>query len=73
VKGFTYTYTVENLSDKPVTFSWAGFDGKIEPGKSFVRTEPVKELTREESGLAQLNFGEKGEFAIRANLWARPK
>jgi hypothetical protein len=78
-KGYTYTNTVENLSDKPVQFKWAGFEGKIEPGKSFIKSLSSKEQTREESGLAEFDFGDHREFtvpavfAIRANLWARPK
>ncbi len=71
--GYVCTYTVENHTDKPVSFKWAGFEGRVEPGKSFTKSEPVKELTREESGLAQLDFGERREFALRANYWWRPK
>ncbi len=78
-KGYTYTYTVENRSDKPVQFKWAGFEGKIEPGKSFTKTQQSKEQTREESGRAEFDFGDHKEFtipavfAIPANLWGRPK
>jgi hypothetical protein len=78
-KGYTCTYTVENLSDKAVQFKWAGFEGKIEPGKSFTSSQQSKEQTREESGLAEFDFGDHKEFtvpavfAMPANLWARPK
>ncbi len=72
-KGYTYTYTVENLTDKPVRFKWAGLEGEVGPKKTFTRAEPSNEFTWEESGLAEFDFGEKRQFAIRANVWARPK
>jgi hypothetical protein len=72
-KGYAYAYTVENLTDKPVQFKWAGLEGKIEPKKSFTKSERSDMLTKEHSELLTLDFGEKREFAIRANLWAMPK
>jgi hypothetical protein len=72
-KGYTYTYTVENRTEKPVTFKWAGLEGKVEPKKTFSKSEPGKVLSNEESGALTLDWGDKREFAIRANFWARPK
>jgi hypothetical protein len=47
-KGYTYTYVVENRTDKPIKFKWAGLAGTVAAGKSFTKSEPSKELTREE-------------------------
>jgi hypothetical protein len=72
-KGYTYAYTVENLTDQPLRFRWAGLEGEVGPKRDFVKVEHPKELTAEESGLAVLDFGDKREYAVRANFWARPK
>jgi hypothetical protein len=72
-KGYTYTYSVENLTDRPVRFKWAGMEGEVGPKKSFTKSEQTDKLTKEQSEILTLDFGDKREFAIRAHLWAMPK
>jgi hypothetical protein len=72
-KGYTYTYTVENLTDKPISFRWADLEGKVAPGKTYTKSEPSKKLTVEKSDLLTIETQNGSEFAVRANVWARPK
>jgi hypothetical protein len=72
-KGYAYAYTVENLTENPLRFKWAGLEGEIGPKRDFLKVEQSKELMAEASDLAILNFGDQQEFIIRANFWARPK
>src|SRR5262245_24319780 len=67
-KGYTYTLTIENLSTEAVSFTWAGLKGKIEPKKTFAKSDSATTLTTEQSGLATFDFGSKREFGIRANF-----
>src|SRR5213078_1776123 len=32
--GYVYGYAVENLTDKPLKFKWAGLEGTVDPKKS---------------------------------------
>jgi hypothetical protein len=72
-KGYVLSYTVENLTDRPLRFKWAGLEGQVGPKRDFLKVERPVELTAETSGVATLDFGEKQEYAIRANFWARLK
>ena len=55
----------------PIRFAWSGLEGKIEPGKSFTKTELGKKLTAEKGELLKVEF-EDTDVVMRANLWARP-
>ncbi|HEY1379001.1 MAG TPA: hypothetical protein VGF55_19530 [Gemmataceae bacterium] len=73
-KGYTYSYTVENLGDRPLFFKWAGFEGKVEPKKTVTKGERSDKLTEQQTDLATIDFeGGEATFAIRANHWAKPK
>jgi hypothetical protein len=72
--GYRYTYTVENLGDRPVRVKWGGVEGEVKPKDKLTKTLTSAELTAEESALMGIEFeGEKRPFAIRANRWAMPK
>jgi hypothetical protein len=73
-KGYVYKYTVENLTNQPCQFQWAGLKGKLKPKKAFTKEERSASLTEERSGQAILDFdGGEATIHIRANLWAMPK
>ncbi len=71
--GYSFVYTVENRTGRTLRFKWAGLEGEVKPGKTYTHSEAAKELTAEESGLLTIQMADGPEFAIRANLWARPK
>jgi hypothetical protein len=72
-RGYMVAYTVENLTDRPLRFQWAGLKGEVGPKRDAVTVERLTEPTAEVSGLATLDFGDKQEYVIRTNFWARPK
>jgi len=71
--GYVYAYVVENLTDRPLKFKWAGLEGSVEPKKTFAKKETTTKLSEEESGTASLDFSDGREFVIHANLWARSR
>jgi hypothetical protein len=72
-KGYVLSYTVENLTNRPLRFKWAGLEGEVGPKRDFLKVERPAEVTAETSGLATIDFGDKQEYALPANFWARPK
>jgi len=47
-------------------------ESEIKPKGEFVKVERLAEPTAEESALATLSFGDKQDYVIHANIWARP-
>jgi hypothetical protein len=72
-KGYILSFTVENLTDRPLRFKWAGLEGEVGPKRDFLKVEHPAELTAETSELATFDFGDKQEYGLRTNFWARPK
>jgi hypothetical protein len=73
-KGYTYSYVIENLSDRGLGFRWAGMREKLAPKKSFTKKEVSDKLTEEKSDLMTIDFDDgEATIVMRTNLWAVPK
>src|SRR5262249_19757684 len=73
-KGYTYSYVVENLSDRSLGFRWGGMREKLGPKKSFTKKEVSEKLTEEKSELLTIDFDDgEATIVMKTNLWAPPK
>jgi len=73
-KGYTYSYVIENLSDRSLGFRWNGMREKLGPKKSYTKKVASEKLTEEKSELITIDFDDgEATIVMKTNLWAPPK
>jgi len=69
---FKYEYTLKNTSDQELSFRWAGFEGKVAPGRSFAHSVKSGMVTKEVRSPVEVSLESRGYHLVKMNIWEKP-